>query len=60
MIPNARYCDYKCICWKCEEQLKHAYCCDLTHHDMDCPENVTKQSCPDFTPIQVQLAGLDK
>nr|DAM81301.1 MAG TPA: hypothetical protein [Caudoviricetes sp.] len=60
MIPSAKYCDYKCICWKCAEQLHHAYCCNLTHHNLDCPEMGTKQFCPDFTPIQVQSTGLDK
>nr|DAL37901.1 MAG TPA_asm: hypothetical protein [Caudoviricetes sp.] len=60
MIPSARYCDYKCICWKCAEQLKHVYCCNLTHHNLDCPEDKLSQSCPDFTPIQVQTSGLNK
>ena len=60
VIPNARYCNYKCICWKCETRLHNSYCCNLTHHNLDCPEDNLGQSCPDFKPIQVQMSGLNK
>ena len=63
MIPNPKLCPPDCICWKCKNQLnqlKHIYCCSLTHHNLDCPEDKLGQHCPDFTPIQVQTSGLNK
>nr|DAO03971.1 MAG TPA: hypothetical protein [Caudoviricetes sp.] len=48
------------MCWRCAWHEVYECCCNDTAHNLDCPEMNLGQSCPDFTPIQVQTSGLNK